>query len=109
VSFVIPNLCDDMHNCPVASGDGWARTHLDGYLQWARQHDSVLILTFDEDDNSPSNHILTLFAGAGIKPGAYRQAINHYNVLHTLEAWYGLAPLQHAAGAAPLTAIWTGR
>ena len=25
VSFVIPNLCDDMHDCPVATGDTWLR------------------------------------------------------------------------------------
>ncbi|MEN3308546.1 MAG: phosphatidylinositol-3-phosphatase [Micromonosporaceae bacterium] len=108
VSFVIPNLCHDMHDCSIAAGDTWARTHLDGYVKWARQHDSLLILTFDEDDNAPSNHILTLFAGAGIKPGAYRQTVNHYNVLHTIESWYGLAPLQRAAEAPAITAIWTG-
>jgi acid phosphatase len=108
VSFVIPNLCHDMHDCSIATGDTWARTHLDGYLRWARQHDSVLIVTFDEDDNSPVNHILTLFAGGGIKAGKYSQTINHYNVLRTLESWYGLAPLQRAAEAAPITGIWTG-
>jgi acid phosphatase len=108
VSFVIPNLCHDMHDCSIATGDAWARTHLDGYLQWARQHNSLLILTFDEDDNAPANHILTLFAGAGIRAGQYRQPINHYNVLRTLESLYGLAPLQRAAEAAPITGIWTG-
>jgi phosphatidylinositol-3-phosphatase len=108
VSFVIPNLCHDMHNCSVATGDAWARTHLDGYVRWARQHDSLLILTFDEDDRSADNRILTMFTGAGIRPGSYRQAINHYSVLRTIESWYGLAPLQRAAEAAPITAIWDG-
>jgi hypothetical protein len=108
VSFVIPNLCNDMHDCSIAKGDAWARTQLDGYVRWARQHNSVLILTFDEDDNTAANHILTLFAGAGIQPGKYSQTINHYNVLRTIESWYGLAPLQRAADAAPITNIWTG-
>ncbi len=22
-SFVAPNLCDDMHDCPIATGDAW--------------------------------------------------------------------------------------
>jgi hypothetical protein len=108
VSFVIPNLCHDMHDCSIAAGDAWARANLDGYLQWARQHDSLLILTFDEDDRSTNNHILTLFAGARIKAGRYQQTINHYNLLRTLESWYGLAPLQRAAEAAPITGIWVG-
>ncbi len=106
VSFVVPNLCHDMHNCPVSTGDSWAQVNLDGYVQWARQHNSVLILTFDEDDNSPANHILTLFAGAGIRPGSYHQTINHYNVLRTIESWYGLPPLGQAADASAITNVW---
>jgi hypothetical protein len=106
VSFVVPNLCYDMHDCSIATGDAWARTNLDGYVRWARQNNSVLILTFDEDDNSAANHILTLFAGASIQPDTYRQTINHYNVLHTIESWYGLPPLQRAADAPPITNIW---
>ena len=31
VSFVIPNLCDDMHDCSVAAGDAWLRAHIGGY------------------------------------------------------------------------------
>src|SRR5216683_3318755 len=46
VSFVIPNLCSDMHDCPVATGDAWLRTHIDRYAQWAMTHDSLLIVTF---------------------------------------------------------------
>lgn len=108
VSFVIPNLCNDMHDCSIAKGDAWARANLDGYVRWARQHNSLLILTFDEDDNTQANRILTLFAGAGIQPGKYPQTINHYNVLRTIESWYGLAPLQRAADATPITNIWAG-
>jgi phosphatidylinositol-3-phosphatase len=108
VSFVIPNLCHDMHDCPVATGDTWARDHLDGYLQWARQHNSVLILTFDEDDNSTSNHILTVIAGAGVHPGTYPVRVDHYTILCTVESWYGLPPLAHAADATATTGVWTG-
>jgi len=35
VAFVVPNLCDDMHDCPVSTGDSWLRQHLDAYLHWA--------------------------------------------------------------------------
>ena len=35
VSFVIPNLCDDMHDCGVATGDAWLRRHIGGYARWA--------------------------------------------------------------------------
>jgi hypothetical protein len=108
VSFVIPNLCHDMHNCPVATGDAWGRDHLDGYARWARAHNSVLIVTFDEDDNAAGNRILTLIAGGGVTPGTYPQRIDHYTVLRTIESWYGLPPVQRATTAAPLT-VWTGQ
>ncbi len=39
VSFVIPNLCHDMHDCSVATGDAWLRAHLRGYVSWATTHD----------------------------------------------------------------------
>lgn len=111
VSFVTPNLSNDMHNGRVQRsivlGDRWLRQHLDGYYQWAKQHNSLLILTFDENDEftftggvtSPSdkdpnkrNRIPTIFAGAHIKPGEYSEdkGVTHVNILRTLEAMYKL-------------------
>jgi phosphatidylinositol-3-phosphatase len=57
VAFVIPNLINDMHNGGIETsipiGDQWLRNKLDGYYQWAKTHNSLLIVTFDEsDDNS---------------------------------------------------------
>jgi acid phosphatase len=106
VSFVIPNLCNDMHDCGTAAGDRWAKSHLDPYLRWAEEHNSILVVTFDENDNSPRNQILTLFAGAGVKAGVYDESVDHYRVLRTLEAFYGLAPIGEAARTAPITDVW---
>ncbi len=108
VAFVVPNLCNDMHNCPVRTGDSWARAHLDRYVTWARTHDSLLVITFDEDDGGKGNHIATVLAGAMVRPGRYGQLIDHYNVLRTLEDMYGLAPLRLARRAKPLTGWWRG-
>jgi hypothetical protein len=106
VSFVVPNLCNDMHDCGVAAGDRWARDHLAGYAAWAQQHDSLLVVTFDEDNGSSANHIATVLAGSMVEPGASGQRIDHYSLLRTLEYMYGLPPLGAAADAAPLTGIW---
>jgi hypothetical protein len=105
VSFVVPNLCNDMHDCSIATGDGWIKNHLDGYVQWAKTHNSLLILTWDEDDFTASNQIPTVFVGAMVQPGNYAENINHYNVLHTVEAMYGLAALGNAGAA--ISDIWT--
>ncbi len=107
VAFVIPDLCHDMHDCPVATGDAWIRDHLGTYMTWARTHDSVLILTFDEDDGSARNKITTIFSGALIKPGVYPEAIDHYSVLRTIEDACRLAPVGTSAHRSPITGPWT--
>jgi acid phosphatase len=97
VSFVIPDLISDMHDGTVATGDAWLKSNIDGYAQWAKTHNSLLILTFDEDDYSTGNRIATIFVGAQIAPGSYDELINHYNVLATIESMYGLPVLPKAA------------
>jgi phosphatidylinositol-3-phosphatase len=106
VSWVVPNLCDDMHDCSVATGDRWLLTHLGSYVTWAKTHNSLLIVTFDEDDGSGPNLIPTIFAGQQVRPGRYAERITHYSVLATIEAAYGLARDGAAASTAPITDIW---
>jgi acid phosphatase len=110
VSFVIPNLINDMHDGTIAQGDSWLKTHLSSYVTWARSHDSLLVLTWDEDDHSQNNQIPTIIVGqpdgaAGIRPGRYNETISHYNILATIEKMYGLPAIGHTAGA--LTDIWS--
>jgi PKD repeat protein len=107
ISFVIPNLDHDMHDGTIAQGDTWIRDNLDGYVQWAKTHNSVLMLTFDEDDNTPANQIPTVIVGQRVAPGQYSEHINHYNVLRTIQDGFGLPPLGNAATAAPILDIWT--
>ncbi len=106
MSFVIPNLCDDMHDCPVASGDSWLRAHLSGYASWARTHDSLLIVTWDENDGSPGDQIPTILAGQPVHSGRYAEPITHYSVLRTLEDLYRLPLTGHAATATLITGSW---
>ncbi|TDP90612.1 alkaline phosphatase family protein [Labedaea rhizosphaerae] len=108
VSFVIPDMCDDMHDCSISTGDNWLRNHLDTYAQWAKTHNSLLIATFDEDNFTSVNQIFTVFVGANVKTG-YRSStqINHYSVLRTLEDMYGLPYLGNAANKQPITDAWT--
>jgi acid phosphatase len=122
VAFVIPNLRNDMHDgkapAAIAAGDKWLRQHIDGYYQWAKQHNSLLIVTFDENseftfnggitnprdgDARKRNRIATIFAGAHIKPGEYPEGkgATHVNLLRTLEAMYKL----NKSGAQPVNAL----
>ncbi|HSL03876.1 MAG TPA: alkaline phosphatase family protein [Nitrospiraceae bacterium] len=110
VSMIVPNQVNDMHhgNNPEAiqTGDRWLREHLEAYVQWAKQHNSLLIVTWDEDNKKENNRIATLFVGPMVQAGRYGQRITHYNVLRTIEDLYGLPHAGASADAAPITEIW---
>ena len=116
VAFVIPNLKNDMHDgdlkISIPAGDQWLKQNLDAYYQWAKTNNSLLIVTFDENNDKLQyrgltnpfvkpddefrldlqNQIVTIFAGAHIKPGDYPEVsgVTHVNILRTIEAMYGL-------------------
>ncbi|MEV7216839.1 alkaline phosphatase family protein [Kitasatospora cineracea] len=108
VSFVVPNLCSDMHDCSVSTGDTWIKNNLGAYATWAQTHNSLLVVTFDEDNSLSGNRIPTLVYGQHVTPGSSSATTyNHYNVLRTLEDLAGLtAHAGNAASAADITGIW---
>jgi acid phosphatase len=106
VSWVIPDLLDDMHDGTIQQGDSWLQTHLAAYVTWAKTNNSLLIITWDEDNDASGNHIATIFVGPMVKPGKYSEKINHYNVLRTLEAIYGVPYLGNAASVKTITDVW---
>jgi hypothetical protein len=106
-SLVIPNLCHDMHDCSVAQGDAWLRSFLPPVIRQVAS--GVVVVTFDEDDGSSGNHVPTLVVGPGVESGG-RSAVryDHYSLLRTIEALFGLPPLRRAAGARPIDLGPTG-
>jgi phosphatidylinositol-3-phosphatase len=116
VAFVIPDMEHDMHNGPskasIPAADLWLHQNLDGYYRWAKSHNSLLIVTFDENEDKTEitgltdpavnpdhdrslydrqNRIATIFAGAFVRPNyAEPSSITHVNILRTIEAMYGL-------------------
>jgi len=106
VSFVIPSLNNDMHDGSVHDGDTWLKLHLGAYAEWTKTHNSLLIVTFDEDDYGAENHIPTIIYGARVKPGRYAEHISHYNVLSTLLAMCALPLFAEAATNPPIRTIW---
>jgi hypothetical protein len=114
ISFVVPNMDNDMHNIGMAGnaaaisrGDQWLKKNISDYAKWAKKHNSLLIVTFDEDDydSKNGNRIATIFYGDKVNTMKYSKSINHYYVLHTLEVMYGL-PSDDDVSAAPISGIW---
>ena len=110
VSFVIPDQDHDMHNnsndtAIVRMADDWLKSNLSNYIDWAKTHNSLLILTYDEDNFTKENQIPTIFVGPMVKQGKYHENINHYSVLRTIEHMYGLEE-SGLAKADPITNVW---
>jgi hypothetical protein len=76
------------------------------YADWAKTHNSVLVVDFDEDDFTTTNRIPTVFYGQPVKTGAYATRITHYSVLRTIEDMYNLTHLGSAGTATTITDCW---
>ena len=110
VSVIVPNQANDMHNGKgpeaIQAGDRWLQEHLDAYVQWAQQHNSLLIVTWDEDNKKETIGSSRYLSDLWCRPAATSKRITHYNVLRTIEDLYGLSHAGASADAAPITKIW---
>jgi acid phosphatase len=107
VSFVVPNLDNDMHDGSIERADAWLRRNLGEYARWAMTNNSLLVVTWDEDEGGQDedNHIPTIVVGEQVEPGDHDQPNNLYGLLRTILDAYDLPPLGHSADAEPLD-IW---
>jgi hypothetical protein len=108
LTIVVPNLCDDMHDCSTQTGDTWLSKNLPAILKYDKKHDGLLILTWDEadPDSNGQNQIATLLIGPMVKPGKYAQKITHYSTLRTIEDIAGVACTASACQASDIKKIW---
>jgi hypothetical protein len=102
--WITPNLCHDMHDCDVATGDRFLAHLLPPLLERLGPR-GLLFITWDEgssDDGccrlASGGHIVTIVAGPGARHGA-RLATDHYSLLQTIEDVLGLPRLRGAACA----------
>jgi phosphatidylinositol-3-phosphatase len=94
--WITPSMLNDMHDGTVAQGDAWLSAEIPALLAspaWTQQR-SLLVITWDEDDSAPGNRVATIVAAPG-GPAGYSSAVayNHYCLLRTIEAAWGLQPL----------------
>jgi hypothetical protein len=92
-TFVTPNLCNDTHDCSVATGDRWLSAFLPAVFASPeyRAGTTAVFVTWDEDDGSAANHVATLVAAPSVPPGTRSPvSFNHYSMLRTTEELLGL-------------------
>jgi phosphatidylinositol-3-phosphatase len=105
--WITPNMCNNMHDCPIKTGDAWLRTWVSQILAApAWQDHGVLFITFDEGDLADDSgccryalggRLATLVLSPLGKPGYHsRVAYSHYSLLRTIEDSWKLPPLSNA-------------
>ena len=105
-SLVTPDLCHDMHDCSVGTGDAWLAKFVQPLLSIEQ---TAVFIVFDEGstDSGGGGQVALLAAGTAVKPHSrYTSPTSHYGLLRTIEDALGLPPLGAAAHAKPLTGIW---
>jgi hypothetical protein len=105
VSFITPDMCNDMHDCSVATGNGW----LEGKVPPMLAAGATVVITFDEGSSSRGVNgtsggglIYTAVDGVGIAPRTVSGQYNHYSLLAAIEQRFGLSKLGAAKSATPL-------
>jgi phosphatidylinositol-3-phosphatase len=106
-SFIVPNLCNDAHDCPLSTADTWLHNNIDPLINSPQfQKDGLLIIVFDEANNldltSGGGHvaavIISPFAKHGYKSIAFYQ---HQSVLRLMLEGLGVTKLPGDAASAP--------
>lgn len=110
-TFITPNDCDNMHDCPISTGDVWLSRWVSAIITSPpyRGGHTALFITWDEGDKSGSNecadntstpgcHVATVVVSPSTPPGTRSATLfNHYSLLKTAEQILELPLLGHAA------------
>ena len=108
-SLLIPNLCHDMHDCSVATGDAWLKAHIVPLVRSPELRGGVVFVVFDEgtSDVGGGGRVEALALGPAVRHGSrFARATNHYGLLRTIEDAWRLPRLGLSRTATPIGGIW---
>lgn len=71
-----------------------------------KSNNSLLVVTWDEDDGAQNNQVPAILYGADITPGLYNTPYNHYNLLSAIATAESVTGPNNAATASPITGIY---
>ena len=110
-AWISPNICHDMHDCPIAIGDRFLQTWVSRILPQLGP-DGIVVVLFDEgwtsvgccQQQAAGGHIAGVIAGPGAGRGVIVSArANQYSILGMIERAWGLDLLGQVAGAPEIT------
>jgi len=101
---VVPDLCNDAHDCSLARADAWMRRYVGQILagpDWASGHLAVVV-TADEDDSHHGNKVLTVVMNPAVSHEVVHAHLDHYSLSRSYAEVAGVQPLGHARNAPSL-------
>lgn len=104
VGMVIPDLCNDAHDCALSHADTWLRKRVGRVLagpDWTSGH-LAIVITADEDDRRHHNIVLTVVAHPALHHVVVTTRLNHYGLSRSYSQVSGAVPVGHAVYAASL-------
>jgi acid phosphatase len=107
--MLIPDLCHDEHDCPIASGDAWLARQIPPILRSAAYRDgsTLLVVTYDEDDHGEGNQVYTVVVSPTTAPGTRSgRPFTHASLARTVDELLGLPLLPAVRGAASMRAAF---
>ena len=104
LSFVVPNLCNDSHDCSLATGDAFLRAFLPAVFAAPTWDHTLLVVSFDEgtSDTRGGGQVFTMVARQGLSGFTSSTVHDHYSLLRTIEDIFGLPCLAMSCSAQPL-------
>jgi phosphatidylinositol-3-phosphatase len=103
-TWITPDRCHDTHDCAVEVGDAWLRQEVGQITASpAWKPGALLFITWDEDDQSADNRVLTLVVAPGLGHRTSTRGYTHYSLLATVEDLLGVQRLGQSASATPMT------
>ena len=106
-SFIVPNLCNDGHDCPLTTADAWLQSNIGPLVNSAQfQRDGLLIVLFDEATDAEltrgGGRVAWVAVGPRAKRG-YRSAnvYQHESTLRLTADVLGLPVSPNRAAGAP--------
>ena len=105
LELIVPNLCNDMHDCGVTAGDAWLKSwlpdHLLNTLTWQSTNNAVFI-TWDEGSSNAGGggNVATIVISKNT-PAGYVSDVphTHYSLLRTIEEAWGIDCLKYSCEA----------
>jgi hypothetical protein len=105
-ALVVPNVCNDAHDCPLTIADRWLGRLVPLLLRLPM---TAVFVVFDEGvtDRRGGGNVPAFVVGTAVRPhSTYAAVTGHYGLLRTIEDAWGLPRLGASARATPITGIW---